>query len=573
MLAAVCGIAGSLVAVTEPALSAGFASAPLLIVLSMLPVALALSLVLTDQQPKVAGALAALAMFAVGQLLSDLQFAVDVSRTARPELAVPTSLDPMRAGSGLWFLVARHLLVVAAAAVAVYHQRRAAHRDDVAADASDLTQPGTGGQGRFTAALALAVLVVVALLLSEPFSSDNVYLVGASLFEQPPLVLGGGLAVTVAALVSTVLGGGPDPVSAGGWAAGAAVGLLLVGLPPLIAGLATSQLHPSWGPYVLIIVAIVLGGMAIRRRADGADAAGDGGDSDEVDLPTLARSQLLAGVLGVLSAVAALIGSFVSPVVLVPGLPQVRSTDAMLLWPAGLLVGVLATMMFVPTLADRVRPALAIAWVAIPMVVIAELDFAFTALQVNGVRAGLGTWASTIAALLAVASACCVGLAGIADDDTNVSAALSSTRPMVRLPLITVIVCAAGCSISGFGLPLLSGSDHGVPYQQAGVLANFRLSSWGLVLAAIAVLIAVVYALFCPPAKAVALWLGSTAVLGVHLLGVPAVRTQLAEQPGPAAWLSGAAIVLLLVATGLALALPTNAEHAEPDDKRSVTVR
>lgn len=543
-VAALLRITGPLLPVVRPAHDAGFTAWPLLAALALLPVTVAAVLAWLGRPEVAAAVLTVLAFFAPGELLVQLQLAVDVSRASLPWLVMPTSLAPLHPGPGLWLVVGAQLATVAAG-VMVLPWWRGAGSAAIAEGNGQSLQPGepglaegTGRQARVTVALCVGVVAAMALLVVGPYISDNLLLLGRTVLGQPVLPLLGGLLLVVAAVLAPALAAAhPDPALSAGGLAGAGIGLLVVAMPPLVAGVVMAQLHPTWGPWTVVVVALVLVAMAAREAFPRS-----GGRADP-DLPGQTRLQGAAGGLALLAGAAALASAVTPQFVEPPGLPRVDSLDHRLLVPAGVLLVLLGAAMLLPRIARQVRPALSVAWAVVPMAAFAALDVVFTATGIAGVRAGAGAWLAGLAAVAAAAAGGCAGLAGgVERDDVDLS------DRSARRPVLAVAVAAVVLAVAGFGLPVLHATDYSPP----GLWSGFRFASWGLLLALLAVAVSALLAAYSRPARGVASLLGAAAVLGVHCLELPVTAARAADTgPGAGLPVSLLAILALLVAAAL----------------------
>ncbi len=108
---------GPLLPVIPPG-TPGYTSGPLLAVLGILPAGVAVLLALRGSSSAVGGVLSAAALFAPGRALVDAQLAIQANASvARPEFAAPTTIESMHAGTGLWLLLAGHVLTLVAGAL------------------------------------------------------------------------------------------------------------------------------------------------------------------------------------------------------------------------------------------------------------------------------------------------------------------------------------------------------------------------------------------------------------------------------------------------------------------------
>lgn len=536
VLAAAAHVIGPMLPVVRPPQAPGFVSLPMLAVLAILPVAAAFVAVARGRDAVASGILGVVAVFIPGQLVSDLQLASDGSASARPELLVPVSLQPLSPGPGLWLLVVGHLLAAAAGVFALMAYPAAP--DSPFGETGDSAMTRAAWQSRFTMALSLGVVAAMALFVVEPFFSDSLYIPGRSVLEQPPLALTGGVLVAVAAAIAPTLTAVlPDPDRAWGGRIGAAIGLLAVALPALVAGVVMAGLHPSWGPWVVVVVAALL---IVTARSQPLVADGD---PAELSLPEQNRLHAAAGVLGVITGVAALIAAFSSQIILPEFLPQVEVTNQKLLFPVALLVLVLGAALLVPRVAAAVRPAFAVVLVTVPLAAASTLDTVLAAMQIDSVRVGVGAWLAGLSVLIAAAAAGCAGAAGgVERDDVDISE--HRFRPVI----FTVAMVGFVLTFLAFGVPVLRSSSYVAP----GLWSNFRFASWGLILALIAVAVAVAIAALARPARATALLIGAAGVLAVHLLELPLSAMHSADtEIGPGAMFAVAGIVILLIAAGL----------------------
>jgi hypothetical protein len=528
---------------TDAAITAG----PLLALLALAPVAAAWLLAGTGRVGPAAGLLAGLAVLAPGRALVDLQLLTAPWQAARPELLVPTSLAPLRAGAGVWLLLAGHLLTLAAGALAAYRPG-----------------PGDGtrtGAAALTAALCSGAVAAVGLVLA-PVRSADAHLVPRSVLDAGWLVQLGMLVLAGGVVVAACLFAGALDVDTGrGGLVGLAVGVTVTALPPLVVALFAASVHVAWGPVVALAGAAALVGTARLVRPGGAPGARP---PAEPSLPAPARLHMTAGAVAVAAGLAALLGSVArqvtvptaggSPVLDAanltvsaagsePELPVVR-----LLVPAGLLLLALGAVLVLPRrpgLAAAVRPCLGVAWAGMVLVAAAVLDTALTITQVAGVRAGVGLWAVTVALLIAPAIGLLTLLAGVAErDETDLSTLTAS-----RASLVTGVL-AALLAVPAFGLPLQTSPDYAPP----GLWSHFGAASWGLLVAVVVVAATALLAPNSRPRRAVASLLGAAAVVALHLAQLPLAggRAGADATVGAGLWFGLACLGTLLVGAALA---------------------
>ncbi|HWE88155.1 MAG TPA: hypothetical protein VG317_01675 [Pseudonocardiaceae bacterium] len=531
---------GPLSPVVTPSTRAGFEARPLLFVLGLLPAGVAVGFALRGRQQAVGGALMAAALVAPGQLLMDAQLLVNGSLAVRPELAMPATLATLHGDRGAWLLLVGLGLTIVAGLLA------AGQSVDRASRLPGPDRPGAR-QGPMITALCLGIAASIGLV-SAPFSSDDVYLIASGALDGPPLMVAGGLMVAVAVPLAALIGAATvDAAAARGWLLGVAAVLAVLSLPRIVSGLAVAGLHPAWGPYLALIAAAglaLLAGFAGRTAPGLAESSAD--QPGEMRLPGQIRLHLAAGAVGVLAAVAALAGSFTSLFsglpALPPDFPQPDASAGRLVVPAAVLVGLLGAALLVPRWAAAVRPAFAVAWVAIPLTGAGAVDAALSAGSINGVALGPGLWLVVLAALASVVAGCCAGLAGgVERDDVDLTDV--SAQPMLLAPAVAAVLLSFGA----LGLPVSRGD-----YLVAGLWSDFRIASWGLALGLVAVIVAVVLAPFCRPARATALLLGAAGVVVVRLLELPLAQENNAGiSAASGAWLAGACAVALVAGAGV----------------------
>jgi hypothetical protein len=526
---------GSLLPVSSPATPAGFSSGPLMFVLGVLPVAVAVGFAGLGRPLAAGGALIAAAIFAPGRLVTDLQFIVDAKLAERPELLLttPTSGN-LHVGLGLWLLLAGQLVTLIAG-VLMFGQ------------AAERSGESDRSESRAPLGLAVAVGILGALgLLLAPFHSTTPWMIEPDLLNGPVWPLIGGLLVAVAVpVVATMAVTMADAELTMGWLFGGAAAVVAVALPPLVAGFAVTGLHETAGPYIALIAAfamVVLTVATLRatRRGAVADA-----DAAEPELPGAARLHLAVAVLGVVTAIAALLGSVTNTFVLPAGLPTPPGFAERALLPVAVIVGVLSLVMFGRAWAATVRPMLSVAFAAVPLAGAEALDAAFGGSGIDGVTLGPAPWFTGLAILTSAAAAICAALAGgVERDDVDLTSVTS--KPVVLVPAVLGAVLALGA----FGLPVVRAEG----YAEAGIVTNFQVTSWGLVVAVAAVVIACFVAPRARPVRAAGLLIGATAVVLVRVLEFPLTSGRIVHSStGLGMWFAVASLVVLLVAAGAAM--------------------
>lgn len=528
---------GPALSVTDPAASPGFGSVPLLFVMGLLPVAVATIGLVGGRPVSAGGVLVATALFAPGRAIADAQLAVDGSVASRPELAMPTSLMPLHGSTGLWLILAGHALTLVAGLLAIGQAGLA----DQAARAVGPPPPGAH-QGPVVVVLLAGVAAAIGLVVM-PFTSDDPYLLARGVLDSPPWAMVGGLFMAVAApLAATIAVTTVDVASTRGWLLGCASVVVAIATPRLVAGSVTPNLHPSWGPVLALVAAAGLIALAVfarhARPVESGPRSDDLGQAGELRLPGRDRLHAAAGALGLLAGACTLIATFTDLFVVPAELPHPPSAAGRLLVPAAILVGVLSATMLVPRWAPTVRPTFVVALAAVPLTGASAVDAALTAAQIDGITLGLGTPAIGVAMLLALAAACCGGLAGgVEREDVDLTAV--SPRSEVMVPALAAALLAFGA----FGLPVLRADG----YTIAGLWSDFRVASWGLLTGLVVVLVATALAPLSRPPRACASLLGAAGVVVVRLLELPLTHAVVPEvAAGPGEWLALACVVALI---------------------------
>jgi hypothetical protein len=327
-----------------------------------------------------------------------------------------------------------------------------------------------------------------------------------------------------------------------GWLFGGAASLVVVALPPLVAGFAVPGLHETFGPWLALIAAwglVVLTVFALRAAHRGATV-----DAAEPELPGAARLHAAMAVLGLVTAVAALLGSVTATFVLPAGVHTPIGYAERGLLPTAVIVGVLSLAMLVRQWAPSVRPVLSVALAAVPLAGAEALDAAFGGSGLDGVTLGPAAWFTGLALLTAAASAVCAGLAGgVERDDVDLTSI--NTEPTVLVPSVLGVLLAFGA----FGLPIVRAAG----YDEAGIVTNFQVTSWGLLVALITVVIAGLAAPRSRPERAVGMLIGAAAVVSVRALAYPLTSGRIANSSaGLGTWFALASVIVLLVAAAAA---------------------
>lgn len=523
-----------------------------MIILAVVPAVLAIGGVLIARAPTAAGVLMGAALLAPGLALVDAQFLSDALQASRPELMVPTSLAPLAPDVGAYLLLAGH---VAAAAAGLLAAGRAGADPDSDYFAALDAAVDPAARRRAVGWALLAGTVSTVGLLMPPFGSDNAFVVARDLIADPTLVKFGGMLITLTVVIGGVaVAANPRPTQAKGMAIGLFVALAWLIVPQLAAVASVDWLHMDRGGPLIAFLPVGVLAIVVATRTDTKE------DSGEVRLDS-SPLHLAAGVLGVLTGVAALIGSFGALVVVEAGGTQPDSYANRQLLPVGILIILLGIALFTKW-AGSVRPAFVIALGAVAVVGVAALDAAFTGTTAGNfpigmpipqteLRVGAAGWFTVAAVVLGAAAAIAAGIAGGAErDDVDLTNRTLHTR--YAIPAAGGVLFAIGA----FASPMIKATDFTAP----GIWTDFRLASWGLLIGLLIVVAAAAIAAFARPARAAALLFGAAAVVGVHLLELPMTgdRAQNA-QAGSGTWLSLACLVALVVAAVAALTDPDKA--------------
>jgi hypothetical protein len=530
---------------------AGFAALPLLIVLALLAPLSALVAVLSGRLLLASGVLIGFALLAPGRALTDLQFARDALLASRPELMVPTSLAPLTASAGLWLLIAGHVAAAVAGAL-VAGTAGAEPGSAYAEQLDDTAGPRELIARRYLVGAAIAGAAVVTVGLFRPvFRSRNAFLLARELMDNPTLVRLGGLVTIGAVALGLVFAtSSARAATTKGVLLGLLAGLAGVFLPGMVAGQTVDRLEPATEPYyalsavvvLLVVVFLVLGthtSVGIPRRL--------------LELHWLHR---LAGAFGVLTGIAAIIGGLGTQLVVGASLDQPASYANRPVVAAGVLVALLGAALFAGRVAATVRPAFTVALVSVAVAGAGALDAALTGAGALGealpgasvrpaVNVGYGVWFTGATMIIAVVAAACAGLAGTTERDEVDLTEHGPNRALV-IPSAAGVLLAVGA----FALPAVRAPGFVAP----GIWADFRLTSWGLLLGLLAVVAAAALAPVSRPPRAVALLLGAAGVVGVRLLEFPLTGDRAAAStPGPGTWLALGCFVMLGIAAVVAL--------------------
>lgn len=519
--------------------AAGFASMPLLVALAVLSPVLA-GLAMVARRPVVAaGVLIGAALLAPGRALVDLQFARDATLAARPELMVPTSLAPLSAATGLWLLVAGHAVIMVAGVLAGGARTE---QFDGAGEALPPRRHFLMGW-----ALACATAATVGLILPA-FHSSDAFVLSRDVIDSPSLVRIGGLLIVAGVVLGSLMAASSArPELTRGVLLGLLGAVAGVTLPSIVSGIAVPRLTPGFGPYLalimvglLVVAVFVLPGLLARLRARHAGRPGTPGGDEAADEPRMAdRLHLTTGVLGLVAALAALVGGLGGQLVVDAGLDQPTSYANRQLVPVAILIGVLAAAVMLRGWAGAVRPAFTVSLASVFLVGAATLDAGLTATSASvGVHLGVGFWFTAIAMLVAALAAGCAALAGIVERED-----VDLTERGTNLAIIVPAAAAVLFAIGAFGMPAVRAAGFVAP----GIWSEFRLASWGLLLSLVVVVVVAVLAPGSRPAQATSLLLGAAALAGIHALEFPLTAARAAQSsPGQGTWLSLACAAALI---------------------------
>ena len=552
---AVAGV-GALLAGLAPAVgvvegaSPGFTSWPWLLVLAALPPALAVLFLRAGRSGLAAGVLITPAVLVPGRLVLDAQLVFGATDVTRPELLLPDSLDPLPPAAGTWMLLAAHVATCAAGVVAAATSGDRGSAAPAFGSAEGPPSSGARRQGLLALVLCAAFAAGVGALMTQ-LASDDPYLVPHAAVDSPVVVLVGSVLVALGVPAAGGLAvSSAEPEFARGGLFGLAAALTAYAGPSLAAATFVPQLHYGSGAVVGLVAALVLAALAVPAGRAPRD------DEQDLNLPAGARLNATSGGLAALAGVLGLVAA-ATPALSVPEFlianPSVY--PARLLWPAGAVLLVLGAAVLWRPVATWARPALAVAWTALPLAFAAVLDSVFTSLQLPGTTAEPGAWLGGAAAALAAAAAVVAAVTGAVErDDVDLTAL--SRRPAAAAPAALSLLLAAGA----FGFPAVTGPDYTPP----GILSGFTTASWGQVIALASIAVGAVLVPNSRPSRAAGLLGGAALVLVVRALEFPLTQARVpGSEPGPGLWFAAAgAAASALCAVAVALWLRAPAEPA-----------
>ena len=510
----------------EPA----FTSWPLLALLALLPPVVAGVLLMRGRPFVAAGLIAAAGVFGVGRLLSDLLIVVDAMDVARPELFRPATLVAVTPSLGVWLLLAGHLLVIAGGALA---SGRAGMPADESEPPSLVVFP------------VVIALVAAVGLLGKPFTSTDPFQLDRGPWELPVLGLVGGLLIALAApLAAALAASSPDPDTRVGGTIGVSLALLAVVVPPLAAGTVVPGLGITGGSVAAFVAALLLPAAPLVGRTARL-LSGKRDETRDLALPSPGRLHVAAGVLAVLAALAMLVGALLPQLVLTTGGEAPGLASVNLLWAAGLAFGVLGLLMFVPSAAPVVRPALVGGYLAMQLAAAGMTQVVVAASQLGVAQPGAGFWLMVVEAPLGLLALACTGLAGATERES----AGEIRKEQVPVAELGAILLAGLFAVGAFVLPTLRGAKYTAPTV---VPDNEPAVSWGLLICLVLLVVELVLVFRSRPARGAAVLVGLALLLGIRALELPLTGDRVeGATAAPGTWLALASIAALLVAAGL----------------------
>lgn len=533
------------VGVVTPRTPPAFSSWPVLLLLAALPPILAYWFARRGNTVLAAALLLGPAALAPGRMVLDSQLAVDAGLAARPELLLPFALVRLTPSLGLGLLMCGHAAAIVAGALAMTGVGRTREPVPGGFDVDTLTAT-TRRQGQLAFVLCAAVLGAVGVLLAQ-FGSSTPFLVPRAAVDSPLPVFAGSVLVAIGLpTVGGYVAGSADREMARGGLLGLAIALAAIVVPPLVAATVRTEIRYGTGAVVGLLAALALAGLAWSAgRSDDRDRAA------VTRIPSLARLLPLAGGLSVLAGALAIVGA-VSPQWELPGIGSV-SYPARMLWPSGLMLVVLGGGLLLPATALRIRPALSVAWVVVPMAATAALDTVFAAVQGAGANAGAGAWVAGLAAVLAMLTGVAAAFAGAVERDD-----VDLTEMVVRRRSAVLSVVVFPLAVASFATPVLTAPGFTPP----GLFGDFQVTSWGLVLGLVAVIVAIALAPLCRPERAAALLGGAALTVLMRVLELPLTEARVAGAgPGAGLWWSLACLVALVVGVVIGLRGPAEGSN------------
>lgn len=521
--------AGPLLGVVDGAEPA-YTSWPLLALLALAPPVVAGVMLLRGRPFVAAGLIAAVGVFAVGRLVSDLLIAFDPMAASRPELFRPATLIAVTPSAGLWLLIAGHVLVIAGSLLA-------AGRAGMPADESEPA-------GLVARSVGIASLATLGLL-GKPFTSADPFQLDRGPWDLPVLGLTGGLLIALAApLAAAFAATSPDPDTREGGALGVSLALLAVVLPWLVAATFAPGIGITVGPLIALFAALTLPLIPPLARLWRL-LRGKRDETRDLPLPSIRRMHVTAGVLAVLSAAAMLVGAVVPQLVLATGGAGPDLASSNVLWPAGLAFGVLGLALLIPSLAATVRPAVLFGYLAMQLAATVAAQPVLAADELGIARPSVGFWLMIVEFPLGLLALICAGLAGAVErENTEIG-----KRQEVPVAELGAVLLAGLFAAGAFALPNLRGDN----YTSATLVpAADAFVSVSLLYSLVILIIGLVIALRSRPARGAAVLVGAVLLLGVRALELPLTGDKVTgATAAPGTWLALASCAALLVAAGL----------------------
>ncbi len=559
--------AGTLGAVARSAADAtripGVGAAAVVAVLLALSVPVVAAVLTVRRSPAGGAVLAGAGLVSVGLCVMDVQLWSGPIDANRLELFRPVTAGGIETGPGAALVLAGHVCAVVAgiAGLAVVH--RASHADGYGSspdpDAVGRPVGARVGGGLVTVVLAAAVALAAALFTRPFTSSDPVLVVRAAIASDAAIAIGSAV-VAVAVLIAVAAALASVDV---GVAAGVVGGAALAALGPVgsrfAASLADDRLAAGAGTVCGVLGALLLAvaassipvvaGRRERRAAvvleepaqPRAGARGSGAAAHE----RMLRWHAAAGATGVLAGALASVGALL-PVLSVPaGLPEPDFPATRLVLVAGVLLAITSVWLLMSEFSVLFRPALAIMWVGVVAAAADVAQTALSAVQLPGVRLGVGSILVTCAAVAAAGAGVLAAIAGAVERDD-----IDTSEPHDPPQQILIVGAAAAvATVLGYALPLYRGSDG-----TAAALGRlpWGWDAWGQVLSVVAIVVAVLVAMGARPARGAALLAGAAVVAALHVLAWPLSAGRLTD-PVVASGAAPAILAVVLLAVSAAL--------------------
>lgn len=522
-----------LVGVVEGGAEPAFTSWPLLLVLAAAPSLLAAEMLRRDRPRAAEAVLTAAAAVVPARLATDAQLFFDPNLLANPALVSPRTLQPLEAGLGAWLLVAGHAAALLAGSLAVLGRR---------------TRPADGGappagrrHGVLAGVLGVSAVSATSALIAAPLISDNPFLVAnAGIDAQGTAIIGGLLLAATVPLVGGVAATSAEPTVARGGLLGLAAALAAIALPLLAAGVLRPEFGPGPGAVVQVLAAVAFAVLAVPAGRQPRQHRAE----NELRLPAHTVLCSAAGGTAIAAGLFAVLAAWTPQLDVPTRGSELTVYSARLLVPAGCVLALLGAGLLHRRWAGMLRPVLGVAWAMVPMAAMATLDTVLTASQATGAEIRFGTWAAVVAIVLSVCAAVTAATAGaIERDEVDLTELSRSSKLLVPAVLVAILAPAA------FNLPVLSSPEYSAP----GVFVRFDTTSWGLLAALVAVIVAAGLAMFARPPRAAGLLVGAALVLAARAVEGPLTLDRAAESGiGVGVWFALAGVAVLTAGAILA---------------------